>query len=551
MFSLIWTNLKSYYGLSQLAYYGRKRDIRLLGAAGIIVAVLVALAPLAYYYWRLLDEIYLGALMFGQPQLVITTAFVSCSLLVLLLGVAYVLSVFYFSNDLDFLVPLPLHPYQILAAKTVVVWVSQLIIIAPFFWLAAILYGVREGAAWTFYLLSVAVYLVLPLIPTAIITILIMLMMRLSNLSRHKDAMRLAGMFLLTIGIVVVTVVMSRVPPGHEAEFIQRILAQEEGLIIQAARVYPPALWGTRALTATGFPQILNLGLTVLSSVAFVAAALAAAQRWFLAGLIGSGETVTSSTQAGAVSDFAMSKHPIITIMQKEMKMLVRTPIYLFNSLGIVLILPLLWLIPLIFTGGLNLDTLRGFLGGQEALLPLIGVGFVATMALVAPASSSSFSREGKHIWIAKTMPVHARVQVQGRLLQGYVATAWCIPFVVLFGLTLADWTLPQLLVVVAMGLLVSFPLILANLLVDLINPHLKWENPQQAIKQNLNVLIGLIVGGAILYGQGHVSYLLWEGGHGAGLILLFLAATSLALGALLYAVVHYFSSYFFNQIHI
>ncbi len=551
MVSLIWMNLKSYFSLSVILDHARKRDAKLLAMAGILLAIVVSVAPLVYYYWRILDVLHQNASLFGQPQLVLTFALLSCTMLVVFLGATYVLSVFYFSNDLSLLVPLPLHPYQVLAAKTIVVWVSELMITAPFFWPAIFLYGAREGTTAWFYVGAIIVYLLLPLAPIALVTVFIMAIMGASNLSRNKDTIRLAGMFLMVIAIVVGMGLITRVPPGQEEELIRRILTEEEGLVVQAARVYPPALWGTRALQIAGGQQLAYLGLLAVSSLGLMAASVLSAQRWFYAGLIGAGEIAARSVmKAGAYRRFVRAGSPITAIMYKEMKMLVRTPIYLFNSVGMIILLPVLLLIPMVMSpGGLNLELVRGIVAEQPALTQMGAIGFIAIMAMLAPGSSSSFSREGKHFWIAKTMPVHPREQVLGRVAQGYWATGWVLPLVMAFGLGIAGWPLTSLAVVVVIGLLVSLPLILANLLIDLSRPYLTWENPQQAIKQNLNVLFGMVIGGAILYGQGYLVSRLWQGGHPVFVIMLAIAATAMALGTVLYAILHQVASRLYDRI--
>ena len=44
------------------------------------------------------------------------------------------------------------------------------------------------------------------------------------------------------------------------------------------------------------------------------------------------------------------------------------------------------------------------------------------------------------------------------------------------------------------LGLLGSLPLTALNLLIDVLRPKLIWTNPQEAIKQNLNGLLGMLI---------------------------------------------------------
>lgn len=50
------------------------------------------------------------------------------------------------------------------------------------------------------------------------------------------------------------------------------------------------------------------------------------------------------------------------------------------------------------------------------------------------------------------------------------------------------------------MGTALAFPAITSSLLIDMLRPFLDWDNPQRAIKQNANVLIAMVAGGAQFY---------------------------------------------------
>jgi ABC-2 type transport system permease protein len=72
-------------------------------------------------------------------------------------------------------------------------------------------------------------------------------------------------------------------------------------------------------------------------------------------------------------------------------------------------------------------------------------------------------------------------------------------------------------------------------LLIDLIRPYLNWDNPQKAIKQNINVLIAMLAGG-VIYALIFLSGLFTYQFTGSDLaVYLAVATLSLAIGLLLY----------------
>jgi len=69
-----------------------------------------------------------------------------------------------------------------------------------------------------------------------------------------------------------------------------------------------------------------------------------------------------------------------------------------------------------------------------------------------------------------------------------------------LISVTIVHWSVPELLLVIFLGTLLSLPAITSSLLADLLRPYLTWDNPQKAIKQNLNVLLGMAFGGLLFF---------------------------------------------------
>ncbi len=501
MLRLAKLQLKVGFGLSALKWYFRNSPLKFWGGVGIVLVVILAIMPIFILYLRLVQGVFDTALMLGQPQVVLTMAMVLSAFLVFIFGIAYVMSAFYFARDLPVLVPLPLLPRDILGAKFAQVLVSDYLTIIPFFLPALIVYGLRSGEGLLYWLVGVLIFFLLPLIPLTLATVLILPLMRLTNISRRKDTVRMVGLVGMLALVVGLNSFLSQVPPGEEAEFVQRLLA-DEGLVYYMARAFPPAAWATVALTAGGFKAVLNgAGLLALSGAGLLAM-FYLGDRLFYHGLIGSEETHSRKKLSGDVLEKRISKtsSPIMAIASREIKTLIRTPIYLFNSVGIFVLLPVIMLIPAASGGGLAplIDMVRS----QEArvMVNLGGAAFMGVMALFAPAASSSFSREGRTFWISKVIPVPPGQQIRGKMAYSFLLTFLALPLLLIFSFLTVRWSLGELLLVFLLGTALAFPAISLSLLVDMMRPFLDWDNPQRAIKQNANVLIAMVAGGAQFY---------------------------------------------------
>ena len=104
-----------------------------------------------------------------------------------------------------------------------------------------------------------------------------------------------------------------------------------------------------------------------------------------------------------------------------------------------------------------------------------------------------------KSLWILKSIPVKPKTQAAGKLLAGYSISLLCVittSLAMVFALRLSFdlW-----LSVLFSALQRFFPYAFQGTLIDLIRPKLHWNNPTEAIKQNFNVVLGMLAGVIII----------------------------------------------------
>ena len=537
IYKLTLIQLKISLGLSAMRW-NMKHDLKkFFGAAGIIALVLFSLGPIFFLYFRMLQGTYQVTSELGQPEFVLAAGLIISTFLVFFFGLTMVLSVFFFSRDLSILVPLPLEPGTIMGSKFAVIIVYKYLTIAPFLIPAILVFGSGSGAGFLYWVIAVPVFLLTPIIPLGVAALFILLLMSLTNLSRRRDTLRIIGMVLFLLLVLTLNYFLTGIPEGEEMAYIEEMLQKNEGLLIQMTRIFPPALLAVRALSAAGAAKIAWFAYFLLTNIAGLAAVYLVGQKLFYRGLIGGAEVGKGKTfsKETLTKKLSTSSSPAMAIALREIKYLLRTPVYLFNSLSVLVIVPVILVIPLISGGALtnSIDMLRDEIPRLFQVMSL--AGFMALMSLFAPAASSSFSREGRQFWVSQIIPVRAEEQVNGKVLYSYLISALSIPLVILISLVILPLEPVELFIVVAIGLIASLPAIVVSLLIDLARPYLSWDNPQKAIKQNINVLFAMLAGGvvyALIFLAGWLAYQRL----GSDLaVYLVVVAVSLAVGALLY----------------
>ncbi len=500
--ALLRAGLKSNFGLSVLRYrlLRQKRDLWMVPLIGLAV---ISLAPVLYYYFGLLKSAHSFLAPIGQQAALLTFGLLAGQLLVLIFGLIYVISAFYFSKDLDILIPLPVRPFQVMLSKFAVIMANEYLTVSLIVLPVLISFGVLGDKGPVYWLEAAAVYLLLPVIPLAVVSLLVLVLMRLVNLGRRKDALIIVGSLLLIILTMALQFWVGRSSGlGSNSQALVSFFSSPDSLLQKIGSSFPPSVWAAKALargpTAAGLGQLaLFAGVSVL----LLAGMAAGAEALFYRGLVGLTETSGRSrgrglTEAEISRRISSGRRPVRALFLREWRLMNRTPIFLLNGTLTVILIPLMMLV-MAKAGSTDSDltSLFRLLSSKNALISiLVSAGFMTICGSLNGTAASALSREGSQFWISKVIPVCPRDQVAAKFLHSYLVACLGVAAasVVLLGqLGLRPANVAPALV---LSLAATFILTAAGLAIDVARPLLDWINPQKAIKQNLNVLIAFLV---------------------------------------------------------
>jgi ABC-2 type transport system permease protein len=521
--TLVRVGLKANFGLSVLRHrlLKEKKDLWLVP---LVALAFLGLAPTIYGYLSLIKTFYRLLQPMGQQHLILTYGMLAGQVFVLIFGLYYVVSAFYFSKDLDILIPLPLKPFQVMMSKFSVILVNEYLTIAFFVLPVLIYYGILSKAGLPYWLCALVIYLLLPVIPLAVVSLLVIGMMRAVNLSRKKDALIIVGSLVLIVAGFGLQYFLNRAAGASpDPKAMVRFLTSPDGLIHRVGAVFPPSIWATKALaggfSAQGFSNLLIFaGVSLLLFYGI----LIVAEKLFYYGLIGIGEI---SGRKKALSKEGMSRRvssgrrPIKAIFTREWRIMNRTPIFLLNGVLVVVIVPLI-LVIMAQTGtgrGDNTFLLKLMTSAKPIYVILATACFMTFCSCLNGTSSSTFSREGNQFWMSKVIPVTPSEQVIAKFFHSF--------FIALLGIVVASGVaifVAHLKILVFAGaflisLAAAITLTAVGMIIDLARPLLDWTNPQKAIKQNLNVLLSMLADLGILSALGYFSVFLIKRRIGAG----------------------------------
>ena len=160
--------------------------------------LLLLLLPSIIGFLTLFYQFFAGiyqALPSHQAPLGLLVAVLSANAIVLLFGLFYLLSAFFFAEDTERLLPLPLRPWEISGAKFLTILVNEYITLLPLL--------LPAFAAWwqfypdpLFWLKGVLVFLFVPVIPLSAAGAIALVVMRFVNLPKGRDFWRVVGILI-------------------------------------------------------------------------------------------------------------------------------------------------------------------------------------------------------------------------------------------------------------------------------------------------------------------------------------------------------------------
>ncbi len=495
--------LKLYFGFLRMApSSGEDRRARLKQLWVPIVMGLAGLMVLGLYF-VILSLIMGPAIQAGFGSMVLGLIMLISMLAVLFLGLFSMMASLWGSRDTEMLAALPLSPRAVFFSQMGVVYASQLMLSLFFTLPAVILYALNAPTGFAFWLPALIVLPLLPVLPMMISALLSLSLLRLSALTRRRELWSILGAVVLIVLMMFLQMQWNSLMIGSEMDpaYVEQLLTSNAGLLRAVTGAFPPAAWAAGALTLPT-EAMVDFLLFLLSVAAAVLLLLVVAEPLYYRGTLAHLETPRNTKQGYSARDVRQGS-PFGTLFWRECRVLLRTPIYLLNSFGVIVILPLVVLLvptmQISSFGDMSLQDLFSEL--DKTVLTLAVAGVLTFFALVNPAVTTAMSREGRNFWISRLIPVRMKTVVGAKIMVGELIAVLAV---LLSGTALVvGLGLPADCVALAamMALAVGIPATVAGILPDINRPKLTWTSENEAIKMNVNSLSGMLF--SLLVGLG------------------------------------------------
>ncbi len=404
------------------------------------------------------------------------------------------LNVLYFSKDLKHLLRMPIKSKDIINAKFINMILSEYQMEFIMLAIPMIVYGIIMKVEITFYLYTVLVLLILPIIPIVTTSIVVAIIMRFSNHLKNKTQV-------LYITIIISAILIDLIFTGFKPikvtkqEFEAAVL-KPNGLATMIAdkiELIKPIM--NTLLNYNNENGIKNLSIYIVESIVMYILGILVISKIYLKGVIGTtinSKKIKGDTTKLTIEDFK-KQNKIKSYVQKERKTISRTPIFCIQCLMIPIIYPLIilevFIVAVIVSKKLGIDIIQNFLGiintsiGQAIF---IGVGLVFFMMNFC--SIIGISKDCKTAILTKTLPIKLEKQFNIKTSIGKRINMLSVIII-----TFSDWyavknLAPTIIMFTILYLLNSIGEKI-KLLIDIRKPQINWDNEYTMMKQNTNIM--------------------------------------------------------------
>lgn len=469
----------------------------------LYIVLAICMIPLSFTLYMMFDAAMTQLLPLQQEGAVLALGFHISSLVTFLFSIFLIPSIFYFSKDSETLLALPLPPQTILSAKFSVCLVYEyaftLIVCVPLF----LAYANHAQISIVYILFAILLFMSLPIYPLVLSSIITMLLMRFVPFFKNRDRFNMiAGILSIVFAFSFSFLMNSSTMTNDPNALITMLVQGHNSMISLFSRIFPAIPFATNAVI-DGDAVSLVIYLLITAAALGVLVLLG---RWlYFKGAIGFSETKSSRKALSAKDYSRVLRHSKVrTYLIKEMRLLIRTPVYALNCIGMCLLMPIMLLVIFLTT---DTDTLlqqlpdiTPYLDGKlpYAILAGMAIGFLfSNLNLI---SATAISREGTNLSFMKYIPMTLKEQLHAKVLSGILMsvvsmllTMLCIyyllPIFPLFWYLLAA---ASSLITIVLG---NY----ASLALDILHPKLVWEQEAAAVKQNMSGIVSMLAGMAMM----------------------------------------------------
>lgn len=374
-------------GINKLKESNKKENIRKISIGALILFSIIILITSMFYLMLDLTDI---LKQINQMELVLVIGIIGVTAFNLINSLYKAPAYLYQARDYEILSSLPIKESTIFTSKLISLILSNYLYSALIMIIPSLAYFIKSDASITYLINLLIMFIVTPLLPIIIASIITYFIGGISSKSKYKNGILIIGSIVVTFGIMVLSYNME--------DFVQTIIKNSASIMEFTQKIYPPTYYFVDGLKNNNMLSVLIfLSLSIVPFIIFIAVFSKGFKK------INSKMNESYKNVDYRVENLKTSK-PIKALLNKEIKRYISSYIYVLNtSFGIILLVVL---------------AIGIFILGPEKVASIINISLYTNMInvqvsiiilfciLMSCTTNSAISLEGKNLWILKTLPI-------------------------------------------------------------------------------------------------------------------------------------------------
>lgn len=405
------------------------------------------------------------------------------------------LNLLYFSKDLKILLRMPMKPIEILHSKFINMIISEYEMEAIMLAIPMIIYGSITKASPLFYVYAAIILLILPIIPILITSLVISVIMRVTNKIKNKNKVMYIAIILTTI---IIGIILSSMGSGEivSNSRFEEIVVQTNGIAENISNVFILIKQTMNILLQYDNIQGLqNLIIFIAENIILYITILFIISKIYLKGAIGttinSRKNTKNDLEGLQLKDFK-AKRINKSYMLKELKTILRTPIFLIQCI----IIPLVYPEVIILASIALVNFANNFIAAWDLLyknaVTCLGAAMFLSLGQVFYmmnfTSIIAVSRESQNAILSKYIPISLKKQFKLKVRLGVLINLLAGILVTVFYYISVHNLLSTILIAIEL-VIINIIGEKFKLLTDLKKPQIDWNSEYTMMKQNTNVM--------------------------------------------------------------
>ena len=238
---------------NSLSQFGERKNKKANSTIIIYIIAILYLAIVAGgFSYTIIDNLK----QINQQEMFIGIILLAIGMIALIQTIFSSMSLLYYSKDNEYILPLPIKPKQIVIAKTNVLIITEYAIIAIIGLIPLIVYGILNNLGVGYYISTVLVLGIFPIIPILFSSLLVLIIMSFSKITKNKNRFQVISTFILLILTMLISYKFSAM--GQTEDQMVQVLTQTNGLVEIIKSKMPTLEMAIEVLTNNSYIEVIK-----------------------------------------------------------------------------------------------------------------------------------------------------------------------------------------------------------------------------------------------------------------------------------------------------